>query len=347
MGNYIKSNGVSIFPSSLRSGAYSKGKFTTEENLTRFLKSVTDLNSFVLAGPYTDITTENPHYNATHYIFIINGFYFEVKADLISSDSRFASIRLDADGRLLAWNGSIDLDKTDSGEDYCQALYISKEIPSTSEFTPYTLDFRAADKFAKFSTDTFYWNGVSLNDILDDKQDKFIANDPTRQLDLAGNLVKNILPIANGGTGYDNINDATIGNAKHLVSDTGAISKGDSKHSVYFLGGIPQVVNVVENANKLTNDNAVGLTVGSSSHPIYFNNGYPTITSNNLEIHAAGLNSGSGGIISDTASGTVKYTSVYFNNGGTATEGIHINISPETPGASVGNIGDLWFKYQK
>ena len=98
-----KSSQVVVFPAALRTYVASSdiktgAKFTTENNISGIVRSVTDSESYLISPRAVS--------NSYDFLeFVIHGYYFKVDAsDLILTGNLFAGIRLDASGRLINYD---------------------------------------------------------------------------------------------------------------------------------------------------------------------------------------------------------------------------------------------------
>ena len=100
---YINSNNIIVFPSALRSQELS-GKYTSERNFTTIIKSICELDSFLISA--------EPNGALTDIECIIDGYYFKFSTNNIT-DNMTLYINVPADTGLLSnvVDSSITLDQ--------------------------------------------------------------------------------------------------------------------------------------------------------------------------------------------------------------------------------------------
>ena len=131
---------VLMFPSALRKEQDSK--FTSENNITGLIRSITDRESYIIKLD-----------NTQGVEFVIHGYYFNLTAKSLSNigSNIYAGIRLDSSGRLVAYsNGSTTLDSSSGFE----GLYLGTNPSTGSNY--YSLQLTSgtnpvADNFIKFN----------------------------------------------------------------------------------------------------------------------------------------------------------------------------------------------------
>lgn len=237
-----KSNQVVVFPAALRTYVSSSdvktgAKFTTENNISGILRSVTDNDSYLI----------QPRVAADSYPtleFVLHGYYFKVDTtDITISNNLWAGIKLDASGRLVALNGSPELDADEN--------FMGLEFKDSATFNPaasYTLQLfkdgsPCIESLVKINSDSLGYDGGNIKDNLDALND---SNDTlNNRFDSNG-----ILKTENGGTGKNNPDsDSNAANiwVKYAVNAQKLIGNNDIPYTVgaenqivYFDGGIPK-----------------------------------------------------------------------------------------------------------
>jgi len=106
-----------VFPSALRT-LKAEGKFTSENNLTGIVRTITGKDSF-----YRVIRDGS---EITGYILVIYGYCFQVNGDVLPENVVYANVQLDSSGRLVAEDGTTLLD---DGDEF-KGLFFTTSIPT-------------------------------------------------------------------------------------------------------------------------------------------------------------------------------------------------------------------------
>lgn len=183
--NYIPSEKVTVFPSSLRSaqnGDRASGKYTSEENLTGMIRTLANKDSFIISWP-DNISESNPAE------FVINGYYFKITDTPQLTNTLFAGIKLDNAKRLSSLDGNET--QLDPGSNFIGLGF--QDSNSGFDYYLQILDGGnvVTKNFHKFNADTIFLNegeGSSLEEMFSG----------------------NILSVEHGGTGVGSL---TAGNA--------------------------------------------------------------------------------------------------------------------------------------
>lgn len=194
--NYIPSDKVTVFPSSLRSaqnGDRASGKYTSEENLTGMIRTLANKDSFIISWPDDNDFESHPAE------FVINGYYFKVTSAPQLTNNLFAGIKLDNAKRLSSLDGNET--QLDPGSDFIGLGF--QDSISGFDYSLQILEGGnvVTKNFHKFNADTIFLNageGSSLEEMFSG----------------------NILSVEHGGTGIGSLTsgNALIGNGTSSVA---------------------------------------------------------------------------------------------------------------------------------
>ncbi|MBQ3422378.1 MAG: hypothetical protein IJH34_12090, partial [Romboutsia sp.] len=232
-----KSSQVVVFPAALRTYVASSdiktgAKFTTENNISGIVRSVTDSESYLISPRAVS--------NSYDFLeFVIHGYYFKVDAsDLILTGNLFAGIRLDASGRLINYdNDSPVLDDSTN--------FTGLEFSQTDNFPGdayYLQLFKngqpCIDSLVKIDATSLGYSNGSESVSVFDKLDELDTNVDT----IEGRFNNGVLKVSNGGTGSSTSSKASPANiwvnyAKYAQKLVGT----DANNTPYSVGGPNQV----------------------------------------------------------------------------------------------------------
>ncbi len=241
-----KSNQVVVFPAALRTyvlptDVKTGAKFTTENNISGIVRSVTDSESYLI----------NPRAVSNNYDFlefVIHGYYFKVDAsDLTLTGDLFAGIRLDASGRLINFND--DSPVLDSNNNFTGLEFLStNNFPEDAYYLQLFKNSQPClDKLVKIDATSLGYSNGSESVSVSDKLDELDTNVDT----IESRFNNGVLKPVNGGTGSNASNKTSPANIW---------------------------VNYAVNAQKLvgTDANNTPYSVGGANQITYFNDGVPT-----------------------------------------------------------------------
>ena len=195
MANYIPSENVTVFPSSLRSasnGDRASGKYTSEENLTGIIRTLANKDSFIINwGPKNTPATNTAE-------IVINGYYFKLLdcTAVPTTGNVYAGIKLDSAKRLKSLVTGTELDK--------QGNFVGLGFDTSASSFDYSLQILnngtlvEANKH-KFNADTiFLKSGSSIESLFNGS----------------------VLKVSQGGTGNTSfpVGNALIGNGSGNLS---------------------------------------------------------------------------------------------------------------------------------
>lgn len=261
--SFVKSDNIQVFPTSLRGynesdASYSRGKYTSEENLTGIVKTLANKPSFIINWDTVNGCGE----------LVINGYYFNITGtnSNILSGPLYAYIYLDSSHRLTEQNGfGGDLDKSGDFNGITFGNTVPLDVEENNSLQILDNNGEVIEgNFYKFDAKTVYTilgsGGIEINleSILQELFNSGIIS-PTGEV--------GIVPTENGGTGLNlkgNSNMVPVSNGTSTATAVKATSNLEG-NTIVRRDATNHFSGIVSNAERLNENVGVPVEMGSDS----------------------------------------------------------------------------------